>query len=44
MLNILVVLFTKGICSCGNNYVGETIRNAVTRIDEHEQPHGKSEP
>ena len=34
----------QGICSCGNNYIGETIRNAVTRIDEHEQPNGKSEP
>ena len=34
----------QGICSCGNNYIGETIRNAVTRIDEHQQPNGKSEP
>ena len=34
----------QGICSCGNNYIGETVRNAVTRIDEHEQPNGKSEP
>ena len=34
----------QGICSCGNNYIGETIRNAVTRIDEDEQPNGKSEP
>ena len=34
----------QGICNCGNNYIGETIRNAVTRIDEHEQPNGKSEP
>ena len=34
----------QGICSCGNNYIGETIRNTVTRIDEHEQPNGKSEP
>ena len=33
-----------GICSCGNNYIGETIRNVVTRIDEHEQPNGKLEP
>ena len=24
--------------------IGETIRNVVTRIDEHEQPNGKSEP
>ena len=33
-----------GICSCGNNYIGETIRNVVTRINEHEQPNSKSEP
>ena len=32
-----------GICSCGHIYLGETIRNGVTRIDEHEQPNGKSE-
>ena len=34
----------QGVCSCGHNYIGETIRNAVTRIDEDEQPNGKSEP
>ena len=28
----------------GDNYIGKTIRNAVTRIDEHEQPNSKSEP
>ena len=33
-----------GICSCGNNYIGENIRKVVTRIDEHEQPNSKSEP
>ena len=27
-----------GICSCGNNYISEIIRNVVTRIHEHEQP------
>ena len=32
------------ICSCGNSYISEIIRNAVARIDEHEQPNGKSEP
>ena len=32
-----------GICSSENNYIGETIKNVVTRIDEHEQPNGKSE-
>ena len=31
------MLFTK-------EFVGETTTNAVTRIDEHEQPNGKSEP
>ena len=40
-LTISVVLY---ICSCGNNYIGETIRNAVTQIDEYEQPNGKLEP
>ena len=34
----------QGICSCVNNYIGETIRNVVRRIDEHEQSNGKSEP
>ena len=34
----------QGICSCGNNYIGETIRNTVSRTDEHEQPNCKSEP
>ena len=34
----------QGIFSCGNNYIGETIRYPVTRIDEHEQPNRKSEP
>ena len=38
-LNILVVLYTKEFV-----VIGETIRNAVTRIDEHKQPNGKSEP
>ena len=34
----------QGICSCGNNQIGEMVRNAVTRIDKHEQPNDKSEP
>ena len=32
------------ICSCGNNYIDETVGNKVTRIDEHEQQNSKSEP
>ena len=31
----------QGVCSRGNNYIDETIRNVVTRIDEHEHPNGK---
>ena len=34
----------KEICSCGNNYVGETMRNATTRIDKHEKAYGKLGP
>ena len=37
--NLSCIMY-QGICSCGNNYLGETIRNAVTRIDEHKQPNG----
>ena len=40
--NLSCIMY-QGICSCGNNYLGETIRNAVTRIDEHKQPNVKSE-
>ena len=29
-------------CSCGNNEVGKTMRNAITRVNEHDQPNGKS--
>ena len=34
----------QGICSCGHNYISETIRNTATRIDEYEQPNSKLEP
>ena len=34
----------KGSCSCGEVYVGETKRNVSTRWNEHEHPHGNSEP
>ena len=34
----------QGICSCGSNYVVETMRNAAPGIDEYDQPHGISEP
>ena len=32
------------ICSCGNNYMGNTIKKAVTRIDGHEKPNVKLVP
>ena len=38
------MLYFKEFVVCGHNYIGETIRNALTRIDEHEQPNDKSEP
>ena len=41
--NLSCVVY-HGICSCGNDYIGETIKNVVTRIDEHAQPNSKSKP
>ena len=29
---------------CGNNYIGETVRNTVTRQSKHSNPDQKSEP
>ena len=40
----LSCVISQRIYSCGHNYIGEAIRNAVTRVDEYEQPNGKSEP
>ena len=34
----------EGTCSCGNSYIGETIRNANVRWDEHNPINGNSEP
>ena len=34
----------KGICSCGETNVGETIRNCKTRWDEHNDVNKNSEP
>ena len=34
----------KGICTCGDDYAGETIRNALTRWDEHGNIKKLSEP
>ena len=34
----------KGICSCGETYIGETIRNVEERWLEHNSANNKSEP
>ena len=34
----------KGICSCGETYIGETIRNVEERWSEHNTAENKSEP
>ena len=32
------------LCSCGEDYVGETKRNVSVRYDEHNKPSRKSKP
>ena len=32
------------LCSCGEDYVGETKRNVSVRYDEHSKPSNKSKP
>ena len=34
----------EGTCICGSTYVGETVRNVVTRWEEHENTRKDSEP
>ena len=34
----------KGICSCGESYIGETTRNVEERWSEHNSTDNKSEP
>ena len=34
----------KGNCSCGETYIGQTIRNASIRWEEQNDPTNKSEP
>ena len=40
----LSCVISKGICSCGEKYVGETIRNCKIRCDEHNDVKKNSEP
>ena len=37
-------LIYQGECSCKETYIGETIRNAQTRFNEHEDIRKTSEP
>ena len=37
-------LIYDGNCLCGENYVGESVRNVVLRWTEHENPNKQSEP
>ena len=34
----------EGVCSCKENYIGETKRNIITRWNEHENPNKDSKP
>ena len=34
----------EGNCSCGQKYVGESVRNVVLRCAEHEDPNNLPEP
>ena len=34
----------KGVCSCGETYIGETMRNVEVCWDEHNNPMNKSNP
>ena len=43
MFNIFTWCMHQGVSSCGNKYIGETMTNATTWIDKHEQEIGKSE-
>ena len=34
----------EGVCSCKENYIGETKQNVITCWNEHENPNKDSEP
>ena len=34
----------KGVCNCGETYIGETARNVEVRWNEHNSAKGTSEP
>ena len=44
MVQHLSYVIYKGICSCGETYVSETIRNFKIRCDEHNGVSKNSEP
>ena len=43
-LKINLCKIYKDVCTCGESYIGETIRNVEVRWDEHYNPVNKSNP
>ena len=44
MIMLSSCLIYEDNCSCGESYVGESVRNVVLRSAEHEDLNKKSEP
>ena len=42
-LHVLCNIY-KGVCNCGETYIGETIRNVEERWSEHHSADNKPEP
>ena len=40
----MYIVVYKGYCSCGVDYIGDTVRNLAVRIAEHSNPAHTSEP
>ena len=41
---IMLHVIHEGSCSCGENYVGESMRNVILRWAEHEDQNKQLEP
>ena len=42
--SIMCDLWSKGVCSCQESYIGETVRNVEIRWQEHEDIQKDSKP
>ena len=42
--SIMCDLWSKGVCSCQESYIGETVRNVEIRWQEHEDTQKHSDP